>query len=534
MNKILLHKRILQRWKRHGFIFTMGCVLLFMISGCSSDIDNPDPDPKPPIVIPEETAYLSLSVDVGKRVETKSYDGTSLGSPSEQYVHDVRIVLYDGKEEESTVVKTFDFKIKTANSGNVRWEDESTDGKDLSPTTDQSTGSSSFKTYARKVPYMDYYMLVLINPNDYLKGITDEIESGQKNKLKEFLAARKIETGNKKSVNVGGLATENSFLMVNEAELKQVDKADLKGSIREAHNAPVAVKVERVVAKISVGPKNTSSIIIKDGAALGDITWELDVTNRYTYWMRVPDNSHGSGRSNWYAIDPNFSGISGDDGLRADNFFYFSTDDQVKTPQFSNTFNNSEYCLENTMDVSEQSKNNVITRALIRCVYKPANVAAVGNSFYVFRDYVYSTDEMKEFAEIVEQTPDNVTLSGIYKTIRDFKQDNITFLNGHPEKSPGGEIKESIEQRGLNYFYEGVCYYAVKVLHFGTEDLKTPPPAGHYGVLRNTHYTININEILGPGSPTLFSSAIYTRSGESPDTSPMYDNIRTEITQIRE
>lgn len=512
----LLH-RMRQMWENiWNHVLMLG---LLALGACSSeDVTPPVIDP----VIPTETAYISLDIGFKSNLITKGYEGESKpGESEEDYVTKVRLVLYDGNLSTSKVVQVFDYQIETDDSGGTEsWKDNSSDQKDLATTVNQKD-KSHFITYARKVPSMDYYMLAIVNPTAYLESITKEDAL-----FSTVETAYKVESGVNKTQNVGGLAAEKNFLMTSGPELIQIKTTDLSATVREAHNKPVSATVARVVSKVTLTPpEGQSSIPTNYGAEIGSVQWELDVTNRYTFWMKKFDSAD---RKNEYGQDPNFSGFGGNASGRVDNFFYYSSLGE-EMPTFDYQLNESEYCLENTMDLNDQKEKNVITRALIRCAYKPANVENVGDGFYVFNGTAYSFREMKDFADKAEKTPAGPSRPAFCDAILAAKGSGYTFLTGEPVKG-SQVVTEPFEVEGITYYHNGINYYAIKILHLGTDE-KTEVPSieGYYGVVRNTQYTIHIEKINGPGSPGILWDDIITRSGEQTGDSRLYSNIETSI-----
>jgi len=489
-----------------------------MFTSCTS-IEEPIPTPPDPNPDPNpiETAYISFAIDPDTRINTRAFDEVE-GSAVENYVKKVRVVLYDGDLSESEVVKCFDFQIETSVNGQYKWKDNSPEQKDLAP-TDNLSEKTNFTTYARKVPLMDLQMLVIINPTEEINTITNEGIANNYGLIKDM--AYLIETEKEKLPDVGGLAADKYFLMTSGPGLIPVKKDQLCGSVRDAHTHPIEAIVSRVVSKVTVAPhENGGQIITKTDAEIDDITWELDITNRYTYW--TGRGYSGEDRNTWYGEDPNYSDFGSKDlSERSKHFFYYTLTDDDR-PALTKKLNASEYCLENTMNLADQEQENVITRALIRCIYKPVNVETIGESFYVFNNNTYSIQDMKAFAEEAAKTPTSL-LKGLYKAIVDAGQ--YDFLSGVPKEN-GEEVTEPFSVEGIVYYPNGVNYYAIKILHFGIDDKDLKE--GQYGVMRNTHYIVHINEINGPGSPTILWDDINTRSTEKTNNS-LYKNIDASI-----
>lgn len=503
---------------------TLLCSLLYVgialgMSACSSG-DDDGTDPEIPVVT-EETAYLSFNIGVDDH--TISTRGSLNGTPSENKVNSVRIVLYDGDDPNTSVVADvfdYDIKTKTGTSG-IYW-----DGNGLAPSSTNQE-EDRFTTKAMEVAKRDYMALAIVNPEQWFKNITVK---GQP--LSKVLEARKFEnTGNTASGNdLGGLSAAGNFLMTNVKGLVKIKSNTLGITVNHAHNTPVKIEVGRVVSKVSLDP-HKNGISLRPGAEITPqlITWQLDVTNKWTFLYRnLPQHEIGNDtpREDWYAVDPNFTGTSGSSDLSG----IFNYRSMAYTPADRNfnkflTESTDEYCLENTMDVSEQRQNSVITRAVIACQYKPANIASKGESYYVYKGKVYSLDNMRAYFALLMEDFDNIDLDICLAMKEALVNDGYTF-DGEPKKY-NQPINGPLHYGNFQYYYNGYNYYAVKILHHGNADSSTPG-YGHYGVLRNTHYKVAIKSIDGPGSPFIPSAGNTTRSGITDDNA-MYDNISTHI-----
>ncbi|MDF9830790.1 Mfa1 family fimbria major subunit [Parabacteroides sp. PF5-6] len=494
---------------------------LLTLGACTNDSILTTPDPVIPATT--DTAYLALAIDFKSYLITKGYEGeSSAGESEEDYVKKVRLVLYDGELATSKVVKAFSFNIETDNSSSGQaWKDNSEDKRDLANTVDQKD-KWHFITYARKVPLMDYKMLVIVNPNDYLEQHTREGDT-----YNQVSAAHKLEEGEGKSVNVSGLAKANYFLMTSGPGLIDVPADELSATVRAAHNSPFRATVGRVVGKVTLAPPvgETTIPTATSGAEVSNVRWELDITNRYTFWIK---RFSSTDRENEYGEDPNYTGFKKTNNFVLEDNFIYVINSGGLMPVLNNALNGSEYCLENTMDLTDQTEKNVITRALISCTYKPANVETAGEGFYVYDNSTFSFREMNEFAKKAENTPAG-SRPALSEAILRAKSSGYTFIGGRPYHNDELCNESFSGVAGITYYHNGINYYAVKILHLGDSD-DAALVHGHYGVLRNTHYTIHINKIEGPGSPYIFPHLTMVRSGFPEEDMPdLYKNIETGI-----
>lgn len=526
----ILYLMVQQQTKYQTYLLGVGIIVL--LTACKND-DEPIPV-VPGTDIPKETAYLSLAVNTGDVIATRTYNGTFAGTAEEQFVDGVRLVLYNGSSDASIVIKSIDYNIKTVESGSGAWT-----GSGVAPTTDQSK-TDRFITYGEEVAKMNYQALVLVNPNAAMKSATSAGAT-----YATFRAAQRIENTVKTS-DIGGLAKSKYFAMANANGLVPVSESlDLQDTRSGAHTNPVPVSVERMVAKVTLVAKNNSSEIpcSTTGCSSDQASWGLDVTNKWTFWMRRGTESSGSSVNTWYAEDPNYSNISSTSESNRINQFFYYLNQSASPSNLPNTLNGSEYCLENTMTQTEQLANSVVTRVLIRCRYKPTYIAALGDGFYIrtyvvpngFGGYVtgyhvYSCNDMKILQQQAEdQQRDLITLPEQSLVIMAAKAEGYDFSTGGIPKRHGIAVTESFETGALRYYHNGINYFAIKIRHFGENDT-SPYDLGHYGVLRNTHYTVTVNAINGPGAINLESTDLSTRAADAMEDSGLYSNIKATIT----
>ncbi|MDL2255149.1 Mfa1 family fimbria major subunit [Parabacteroides sp. OttesenSCG-928-G06] len=450
-------------------------------------------------------AFFSVHT-ICDELTTKASEHT--GTAAEFHVEKVRIVLYDGTEglndNERTVLYAFDYDIKTnyLSGNNVDTDNPwiSANAEDL---YDGGTpDASAFTTYARKVEKQDYLILVIVNPTlagangDSHASLTDITAEG--NTLAAFQNnAISISRMNFRVKANGGVAQDKYFLMTNHKGLVKVSADALKTSITEAHISPVSVAVDRVVAKVQV-TKNAAFEVLPAGATADRFTWELDITNRMTYWMRIKDLQRGgtaetdaTRRDDIYAKDPNFENFSGDSDekkiLRSNHFNTVYT--EAHTGDFTYALNAYQYTLENTMGESDQGKEEVMTRVVLKCRYAPPGLQ-LGDSYFLYTndegdDYCISTTNMISYVSDLLQIPEEYT--GLLDVFWDaYENDYNVFYPTESFKAPR-----------LRYFHEGYNYYQVPIKHFGGN--LNPLSYGYYGVVRNNIYTISLKSLMGPG-----------------------------------
>lgn len=448
-----------------------------------------------------ENAYFSVNT-VCDRLLTKASE--DIGEAEEFHVEKVRVVLYDGSagvpDDQRKVKYVFDYDIKTNyNTDNsVNTSQPWTAAKD---STLYAADANSFTTFARKVAKQDYLMLVIINPA--LAGGNGEHPSlGEITQEGSTLSAFKstpatISAAHLRDKGKGGVAAGNYFLMTNHQGLVQVPESSLKSSVNDANSTPVKVSVDRAVAKVFV--KKAPGFQVKKGK-IDSMSWELDITNQKTYWMRMMDRKKGgdpeedgTGRDSIYAKDPNFEGF---DGTEQGEFNVVYTND--RTTAFANPLDSYQYTLENTMGTGDQGKEGVMTRVVVRAQYTPSGFNP-GDSYYSFtsndgKDYFISTEDMAFYIFTATDYQIPKEYSGLREAMNDVARAGIDI-------SQPWFLARPFSVGKIKYYYQGYCYYQIPIKHFGGN--LNPLDYGYYGVVRNNVYTVSLQSIEGPGGLTV-------------------------------
>lgn len=370
----------------------------------------------------------------------------------------------------------------------------------------------------------------------------------------------------------------------------------------QAINGDVAkIYVERVVAKVTLKLGSTHQVTgndkqIKvteaDGTDTKDIVeitgWCLNVTNNSTKLVRdvtnfnstatgwlYTANSNGNaaerfagtkginasfgidGESSYYRIywaqDCNYVGTGSTDVTTvATDFTTYYMDNGTVTPQgiawndklVTSTTDNACYCLENTMDFSQQMDDRT-TGVLIKTDYYTffqGDTKAQKRSFFIcgtsstkypekqvgegsalngtdaFVDYVMGEADKLITTDSYKFKGSGLTIkttlpSGTYTNVTDVfdftaTSDALIAQQAAVNAVVGGRI--SYYKDGENYYYsslirhfqddEGVSVPAAGVTSASDYTLKH---LGRYGVVRNNWYEISINSVSGPGDPTI-------------------------------
>lgn len=449
---------------------------------------------------------VSLTLDPGT---IQSRATTENGVPAERYVNAVRVVLYDGTGSDPVVKYAFDFKIKSFASepgGAPFFDAPDNTGPGGGKNMYSSASVNQFVTWAQKVDKQDYQVLVIVNPTGTGAG-TDADDLLYKTAVGRPLSllntAVKLE-----QAEIGGagrIAGDKHFTMMNHQGLVAVPASSLRTSEALAHQNPVKVSVERMVAKIEV--KMGASLFIPEGAALGtaaQLRWETDRANRWTYWMRKMtyprEDFEGSLETaadypgDTYAEDPNFSGLTGTSASVGNNFFLVKdTYGTVVDPVFSLETTDTYYALENTLVPNEVAKGN-FTRVMIRIPFTPyESEIPLGSSYYVYKNNWITTTEMTGYANNTATIP-TTGFDGLAQAIQDAAAAGIDLKSAQTK---------SFNLYGIRYYHDGISYYSVPLRHFPPEISTGIETYGFYGVVRNNVYRVEINGVNGPGSPTI-------------------------------
>lgn len=291
-----------------------------------------------------------------------------------------------------------------------------------------------------------------------------------------------------------------------------------------------------------------------------DLTWEIDVVNKKSYWLRhltykaggtVMEEQGDIDREYFYAEDPNFSALSGTgETSLQNNFNYILSSDELISgtggmakklyPQLSgykyyNYWSWDEgdtqpvYIPENTMTQNEQKKD-VVTRVVFRAVLKreqfgksateenPTLPLKPVEDFFVFKggstdieNYKYNNYN-KDNTTFFILRPEDVAIyasatttehihiylrDGILEAIKQFKTDNPDF------DFSKWENEDPAQSANLSFYKNGEIYYEVPIEHFSVSEAQGVGKYGRFGVVRNNWYKLNIENMISIGAPVL-------------------------------
>ena len=424
----------------------------------------------------------------------------------------------------------------------------------------------------------DYYALVLLNNNNAVSTPTSGKYSTWNNAAQD------------KTVKDLIGASKDNFLMTNAAlkgdnpfnTLVKIDITKIYATMDAAAEGDAAAEiyvqraVAKVTAKVGTGTGISGNTVKVKGSttdAVGFNKWALDVTNKKTFpvqnistldegiWEFAKNTvNYTVGKQNrlFWAIDPNYN--NGDLNLddetgnkaREENF------NKVIDANITNDMGTSDYCLENTFDLTNQ-KQGQTTRVVFKATYKVNNAAAtfhkIGNNTEIMSTETL-TGKIKAAAQEIYNatgaTGEIVVSLGSIGTTASAKHmvavenikvkvgETVTQLAaateyGVDKKLTGTQIVKAVNDNlglttdaGISTYPDGATYYIARIKHFG--DTYTPwksgDPAygpdtnnskwlGRYGVLRYNWYELQVNSVSGQGYPTITPVKTSTTDDES-------------------
>lgn len=459
-------------------------------------------------VFPEGEAYLSMIVDPGEAIAETRANADDPGLVDELKIHSVRMVLYDGSagvaEDDRQAEYVFEFDI-TSNSWGatgtpspVDWVSGTTyeegsidengvitpDGQHLFK---QVSGKYQFITFAQKIKAKDYKMLVILNGKSFGTTPSPIYNITQKgNTYGTFKLAMDMHV----DPATGALDFGNrGIVMTNHQGLIDVPKNALSTTQDNANGTPVAVAVDRMLAKVTVGHTADFLANMPEGLVLEG--WKLDVTNKKTYAMRkiLEGENIQTGTytmQDLYAEDPNYTLLTG--SATDNNFNSVYTNGHLQSTQVTNSFNEWEYTLENTMGVADKSQ---MTQIVVGYTYNPPGLPA-NSSYYVYKNEIIVQDAMDVYRTAPDDSKIPFYLSGLYEVLKVINTDDYKL---------DGTSTEYYEIDGLQFCPQGKLYYSIPIRHFEV----AANALGYYGVVRNNMYKVMINKVNPPGvgSPSL-------------------------------
>ncbi|MDL2299390.1 Mfa1 family fimbria major subunit [Bacteroides sp. OttesenSCG-928-E20] len=532
------------------------------MTSCSDDDFGGKDDGKKDGEETYEKGYIALSVinntirNAGTRADPPEYGELEEGTSAENKVSTVHVVLYDAT---NTVAYQFPLNGST----------------DMETVSKDATYNNKYQTKAQEVAIKPYKLAVFVNAPANLVAATTKGAS-----LSALEAAHVLASG-VTELTTGG-DDGDGFLMGNFAGLVNVPTTKIHPTAAAAVADPVAVDIERAVAKITLKDELGGS---NSTMTFSNFGWVEDVVNKKTYWMRkqtlMLDGTITSGqvtgtkmetdvakdqgdenieatkanRVRMYAEDPNFekttaegwtSTMVGSDGSiygqpnnLGDNYIYNNDVNEIKRVSKA-----SVYVPENTMRAIEQWED-VTTSVLIKLGIEPKATAfssvSPGTSYYVYTDLagtqrVFSGAELQLIANAADDTEviaspkttwgeflsANPALSDLQALLNNTSAQSAILASGVTDWSNLNNV--SGEYGDLKYYVDGMNYYRVPIRHFSDYYQSVKMAYGRYGVVRNNIYYLTLEKVNNYGD-------IDVPDPKDPDDKESFVSIKFEILQ---
>lgn len=423
--------------------------------------------------------HISLPMFQGTRagVQDVVNYGTYAGTTDEQKVTSARVVLYDAA---GLAVYSFDVVSAAAEILQGRYATE-------------------FTLKARKFQKDRYSVLVLLNPTDAVKAVTNK-----GNVKTQFEAVANVNMGSLVS-SAKGIFMCNAYGYVNTTE------GNWKSTQAEAEagNAPLEIKVERAVAKVFVGPAAGVSIEAPTASSAKLVNFGLDIINKKMYWMRKPNRAlTGNGttttdaptgtetaatpRKYQYAIDPNMGSFT---AKNTTEFWYYNENNAYTTSTGGWDDSKGIYVPENTSDAANQ-RGMSTTRVLINAQFLPKELTfpTADKTWVNYKGKLMTLQQLKDKATASETAASDDAIkmpTGFKADMAALKRQGIALAN----------TTASFDKQNLKFYRNGENYYSTYIRHFDNQTQPKTNAYGRYGLVRNHIYKIQINRITGPGSP---------------------------------
>lgn len=460
------------------------------LASCSTE-DTSDPNPN----MKGKKSYLSLSIKLPKAVGTYAAPVEDHGTSDEMSIKKVLVVGFNASNKKVGV-----YDLSTAEQGTIG-----------------SNGTTA--VHGKAFPVSDELRKIFVVINPTTKFLA------QVNGATTYAAMNQAITE-----NVGLMTTPVSGFMMTSAGVDNGDlgltavtpkvatsesSSDIAAAKAEAEANPVAVKVDRSMAKVTLAVK--PDVTVENGKIKNEsVVWTLSATNKQYYpYAELAAGYTGHGK---YRVDPNFVGstMADLDWVKNNSLTINTTgasliDDWNKPSEGGNT--HSIYALENTMEAATQAYGNT-TKALIGLRYTPTVTPAIteGDSWFRVNGVIKTLEQLDaDYTAAAAAAPQNTNLMNGYKSFLDavLGTGRTSGWTKEAGKTPvtvaaldaipnGGYKAATAETYMIDYFQKSVCFYYVDINH----DKDLPGfTLGRWGIVRNNSYMINITKISQPGLP---------------------------------
>lgn len=505
------------KWKRVFSTLLIGVGIA--VTSCTSEIVTQNTGPEE-----EEGGDAYFAFQLTSAPNAISTRATDYGNKEEYVVNNAYVVFYD-----ATDMQVIHQKALQISNGDGS---EAFTGSGVA-TNNVTPHRKDFVTIkAQKLKKRDYKMLVILNAKT---AMIDATVPGKRyvefEKAYEQSLADVSENG---SYRENGTGYKTEVTMTNADGLASVVKADFEETedAAEAKTDLPKVKVDRVLAKVEF-TKNADNAagMYPNGGVLGDTRWILDITNRYTFWVRkfaqtAPSNggsANGSAgpmendpsvpRELRYAIDPNWDNIS---KLRTatgtpvydpitDQFnVYYKEDITDQSPLLGlESAPTRVYALENTMAAADQWED-VTTRIVMKSNFRPvvygqSTPLAANNSYYYYQGAAFTHAQITSM--IKNTLPWPTSPAGLEAVVKSGTTQTDLYLN--QTSIPTSAVSKTSADGKLTFYKDGISYYAIKIRHFDDTQSAGYMNYGRFGIVRNNVYKVTLSKVAGPGKPDI-------------------------------
>lgn len=496
------------------------------LSACTSDeVQNPTPGNNF-----ADGGFVKLAINLPSQTANRAAnDNFDDGLQSEYAVKNATLILFQGDAERTAQVHSA-YDLSFSPSGKVN---------------DQIT------TTSRIVQKVDngnlghnLYALVVLNDNGIIDVKNNELMvQGASWAGKTFGELRNLVlTDDKVSFTNGGILMANAALATTPGGTLQASEGDVhwlanvSGNVykteAEAQANPAAnIYVERAVAKVTMGAAEGTFNLIDDDMPDASASvawqldgWELDVTNKSSYFMHVTDGmDEWKGLASDVMATPDYRFVGASPLKATEKLYrtYWGTDpnytsfkatdfnklNPVEDIAFSTKFGNDnpKYCFENTFDVANQRQDRT-TQVVARVK------VGTGETFYIVNNdktKFYLVDGIKNLvagqaastyaidlkawceqqAEALSKQGSKVTVSidkdayDVTLAPRDAKTGEVKVAGIKAKaKVTGADVTEltytftpaqvgqvTSELKAITEYTGGYAYYPIRIKHFGDD-----------------------------------------------------------------
>lgn len=481
------------------------------------------------VVIPETNTdgYAALSITLPTETMTKAVDFEA-GDADEYAVLNGRVIVFRNAATEAAA--TF---VCTADLSGMNWSAaQAGEITTTASTTARLTNINMGDATAQ------YSAVVVLNYNDSFVFPTanqtfgDWAKTAQTNNMTVTDGGKTYITMTQAPRFATATTNPTTLIPIDKSKISQTE-AGISGQAAAFHVQRALAKVTLTAGEYNVSGSNYQGDKVKIGA------WTLDVTNKKTYPLQVTDGLMDSYSSIWSKAR-----FSGAENAKFRRLFWsldpnynkdFTTMDAVKT-EF-NIIGNADltsnpaklYCLENTFDINHQLQGQT-TRVVMKGTYTPNSISGytAGASFFklgastkLWLQAGLEAEIKARAATALNASDITVSLGNVANAAGNYALTAVSIKKGGAEIDADSRLKvakalglKSNDDKGISTYFKGECYYVARVKHFG--DAETPWTIGdetyggnndkwlgRYGMVRNTVYSVTINSISNPGSPSV-------------------------------